>query len=266
MKPDLARLRGYQGYFFDLDGTVYLGPHLIEGADRAIRALRRQGKKTLFLSNKPIESCRDYAEKLSALGIPATLEEVINSSQVTALTIARMAPRATVYCIGEPPLMDELKAAGLRITDDPLRAEFLLASQDRGFSYAKLNDAMLALRHGARFIATNPDRTCPVAGGEIPDCAGMIGAIEGVTGISPEIVCGKPFRYMLDAALERLRLKVSDCLMIGDRLETDIQMGAETGIDTLLVLSGVTTAAMAADYPFKPTYTMNSLADLAQII
>ena len=103
---------------------------------------------------------------------------------------------------------------------------------------------MIALKNGARYFATNPDRTCPVDGGEIPDCAGMIGAIEGVTRKRPELICGKPSPQMLAVALQRLQLPVDRCLMIGDRLETDIQMGIDLGIDTALVLTGITTPAM----------------------
>ncbi len=251
----------YEGYIFDLDGTIYLSNRLLANADQVIAHIKSMGKKVLFLSNKPIESRAAYAEKLTRMGINAAVDNIVNSSLVTAICIQKEKPGATVYVIGEPPLIAELEAAGLKVTIDPLQAEFLVVAFDRTFHYDKLNDAMIALKNGARYFATNPDRTCPVDGGEIPDCAGMIGAIEGVTRKRPELICGKPSPQMLAVALERLQLPVDRCLMIGDRLETDIQMGIDLGIDTALVLTGITTPAMLQTSTVKPTYVLQSVAD-----
>jgi len=254
------QLLAYEGYIFDLDGTVYLSNRLLAKADQAIDYLQQQGKKVLFLSNKPVESRAAYAEKLNRMGIRATLDNIVNSSLVTAICISKEKPGAAVYVVGEPPLIAELEAAGLKVTADPLQAEFLVVAFDRTFHYNKLNDAMIALKNGARYFATNPDRTCPVDGGEIPDCAGMMGAIEGVTGRKPELICGKPSPQMLAVALERLQLPMDKCLMIGDRLETDIKMGCDLGIDTALVLTGITTREMLETSPIKPTYVLESVA------
>ncbi|NLL88172.1 MAG: HAD-IIA family hydrolase [Firmicutes bacterium] len=250
----------YEGYIFDLDGTVYLSNRLLANADQVITYLQEMGKRVLFLSNKPIESRAAYAEKLNRMGINATIDNIVNSSLVTARCIHREKPGAAVYVIGEPPLIAELEAAGLRVTADPLEAEFLVVAFDRTFHYNKLNDAMIALKNGARYFATNPDRTCPVDGGEIPDCAGMMGAIEGATGKRPEMICGKPSPQMLSVALERLQLPIEQCLMVGDRLETDIQMGIDLGIDTVLVLTGITTREMLQASAVKPTYVLESIA------
>ncbi|HHT36285.1 MAG: HAD-IIA family hydrolase [Candidatus Wallacebacter cryptica] len=252
----------YEGYIFDLDGTIYLSNRLLANADRVIASLLRQSKKVVFLTNKPIESRAAYAEKLNRMGISVTIDNIINSSLVTADCIRQEKPGAVVYVIGEPPLIEELESAGLQITQDPLQADFLVVAFDRTFHYNKLNDAMIALKNGARYFATNPDRTCPVDGGEIPDCAGMMGAIEGVTGRRPELICGKPSPQMLKTALNRLQLPVESCLMIGDRLETDIQMGIDLGIDTALVLTGITNFEMLKASPIKPTYVLQSVADI----
>ncbi len=256
-----ADLMGYNGYIFDLDGTIYLSNQLLAKADKVIAKLTEQQKKVVFLSNKPIESRTNYVNKLTKMGIKADLDTIVNSSLVTAQVIAAEKARATVYVIGEPPLIEELQAAGLQITKKPLEAEFLVVAFDRTFHYDKLNDAMIALKNGARYFATNPDRTCPVEGGEIPDCAGMMGAIEGVTGLRPELICGKPSPQMLAVALERMQLPVSQCLMIGDRLETDIQMGIDLDLDTAIVLTGITTPELLASSPIKPTYVLASVAD-----
>jgi arabinose operon protein AraL len=254
-------LLNYQGYIFDLDGTIYLSNRLLGCADRVIAYLQKLGKQVVFLTNKPIESRAAYAEKLNRMGIGVTIDSIINSSFVTAECIRQEKPDAVVYVIGEPPLIEELEAAGLKITTDPLQAEFLVVAFDRTFHYNKLNDAMIALKNGARYFATNPDRTCPVDGGEIHDCAGMMGAIEGVTGRRPELICGKPSPQMLKTALDCLQLPAEACLMIGDRLETDIQMGIDLGIDTALVLTGTTSLELLNQAGIQPTYVLQSVAD-----
>lgn len=251
----------YQGYIFDLDGTIYLSNRLLGQADQVIYKLNQLEKKILFLTNKPIESRADYAHKLNRLGIPASMEQIINSSLVTAQYISHIKPEATVYVIGELPLIRELENSGLQITENPLQAEFLIVSFDRNFHYNKLNDAMIALKNGARYFATNPDQTCPIDGGEIPDCAGMIGAIHGVTNIYPELICGKPSPVTLRVALEKLKLPAKECLMIGDRLETDIKMGNEQNMDTALVMTGITSKDILKQSSIKPTYVLQSLAD-----
>jgi len=141
-----------------------------------------------------------------------------------------------------------------------------VAAFDRTFDYAKLNHALQAIRRGAGFVATNPDRTCPVDEGEIreiPDCAGMIGAIEGVTGKRVEVIVGKPSPLMVEAALARLGLPAAECLLAGDRLETDIVMGKQAGLGgTALVLSGVSTREMLATAPVRPGYVLETIAGL----
>lgn len=259
-----SRLLKYQGYIFDLDGTIYLSNRLLAKADQVIEYLEKLGKKVVFLSNKPIESRADYAAKLNRMGIKAKLDSIINSSLVTALCIQEEKPGAVVYVIGEPPLVHELEAAGLTVTSNPLQAEFLVVAFDRTFHYNKLNDAMIALKNGARYFATNPDKTCPIDGGEIPDCAGMMGAIEGVTGKRPELICGKPSPQMLTAALRQLQLSADQCLMVGDRLETDIQMGISLNIDTALVLTGITTLESLGLSHIEPTYILKSIADFLE--
>jgi NagD protein len=230
-----------RGWLFDLDGTIYLGDALIPGADAVVAALRAEGRRVAFLSNKPLQTRADYAEKLTRLGIPAAADEVINSSLVLARHLTTLDPGAPVFVIGEPPLIAELRAHGFEVRPDA-RVRWVVIAFDRTFDYAKLNTALQAVRGGARLIATNPDRTCPTAEGEIPDCAGMTAAVEAVTGHTVEIVVGKPFAIILDVALRALGVAPTDCVVVGDRLETDIAMGKRHGLATVLVLSGVTRA------------------------
>lgn len=251
-----------QGYVFDLDGTVYLGDELIPGAGRTIHALRARGSQVAFLSNKPIHSRQEYADKLCRLGIQVDGRDVVNSSWVLAQELARRAPKARVYPIGEPPLVGELKAAGLVVTDDPQQIQFVVAAFDRTFTYEKLNVAFQAIGRGARLIATNADRACPVAGGQIPDAAAVIGALEATTGKRCEWVAGKPSPRMLEVVLGRMGLGPGQCMMVGDRLETDIQMGIAARMTTVLVLTGVTTKQMLQRASIRPDYVLDSIADL----
>jgi arabinose operon protein AraL len=232
----------HRGWLFDLDGTVYLGDALLPGAVDTIAALRGDGRRVAFLSNKPLDTRADYAEKLTRLGIPTSVDEVVNSSIVLARHLRTLDPGAPVFVIGEPPLIGELRAHGFEVRADA-DVRWVVIAFDRTFDYAKLNTALQAVRrHDARLIATNPDRTCPVEGGEIPDCAGMMAAFEAVTGKPVEVVVGKPSPIILQVALETLGVGAGDCVIVGDRIETDIVMGKRLGLATVLVLSGITRA------------------------
>lgn len=270
----------FPGYVFDLDGTIYLGDSLIPGADETIAALRAGGSRVVFLTNKPLETRADYAEKLTRLGIPAKESDVINSSVVMADYLTRTAPGARVYCIGEPPLLQKLHDAGIQLIADPrvrgAEVDFVVASFDRSFDYEKLDCALQALRKGARLVATNGDRTCPVDGGVIPDCGGIIAAIEAVSGRQVDEIVGKPNKMTAAAALGALGLPAGDCLMVGDRIETDILMGNRAGMKTALVLTGVSRREDVApdvsesepDLPDRgrPDWMLDSVVQLASTV
>ncbi|HVP78495.1 MAG TPA: HAD-IIA family hydrolase [Thermodesulfobacteriota bacterium] len=259
----------FNGFLFDLDGTIYRGDRLISGADGVIRLLREKGRKVVFLSNKPIQTRDDYASKLTRLGIPTQPEEVINSTFVMVNYLKKVASRARLCVVGETPFIEELKRAGFQITDEPKEIEYVVAAFDRTFDYKKLNTAFQAIKRGAHFVATNPDRTCPVEGGEIPDCAGMIAAIEAVTEKKAEVIVGKPSPIMIQAALDVLRLKPADCILIGDRLETDIKMGKDSGIATGIVLTGVTDEKMLEAVKHtsdQPDFVFQSIADVENLL
>lgn len=256
-------MKRYRGYLFDLDGTIYLGDGAIPGAVETIGRLRAKGARVAFLSNKPIEPAASYAAKLTKLGMPTQPAEVLNSSIVMARYLARTAPATTVYLIGEEPLAEELRQCGIQLTEDPLAAAHVVVSWDREFTYKKLNDALQAIKNGARFIATHPDRTCPVEGGEVADVGGMIGAVEGVTGKKVELITGKPSPITVQEAMHLLGLDdPADCIMVGDRLETDMRMGREAGMATALVLTGVTRRSQVAESPWQPDYVLESVSGL----
>jgi phosphoglycolate/pyridoxal phosphate phosphatase family enzyme len=260
----------FKGFIFDLDGTVYRGDSLIPGADRVIRLLREKGKKVVFLSNKPLQTREDYASKLTRLGIPTQPNEVINSTFVMTNYLKKIAPEGRLFVVGETPFIEELKKAGFKITDEPGEIDYVVVAFDRTFDYKKLNIAFQAIKKfGAHFVATNPDRTCPVEGGEIPDCAGMIAAIEAVTEKKVEVIVGKPSPIMIQTVLDGMGLRPEDCILIGDRLETDIKMGRESGIATGIVLTGVTDEETLKDIKHssdQPDFVFQSIADVENLL
>jgi NagD protein len=252
----------HRGWLFDLDGTVYLGEAVIPGAAETIAALRAAGRRVAFLSNKPLYTRADYAAKLTRLGIPATAADVVNSSLVLARHLRTLDPGAPVFVIGEPPLVGELRAHGFEVRADA-DVRWVVIAFDRTFDYAKLDTALQAVRrHRARLIATNPDRTCPVEGGEIPDCAGMIAAVEAVTGERVEAIVGKPSPLTLRVALETVGVEAHDCVIVGDRLETDIAMGKALGLATVLVLTGITRAGDPRIAELRPDRVVPSIRAL----
>jgi len=255
-----------RGIIFDLDGTLYRGDQAIPGAPEAVRRLRRAGCRVTFVSNKPLQPREHYAGKLTRLGIPAGPADVLTSGHVLGCWLAREAPGARLYVVGEPPLREELRSFGLHPTDGSGPVDFVVAAFDRTFDYVKLNAAFQALRRGARFVATNSDRTCPVEEGEIPDAAAVIGALEGCTGQRPELVAGKPSPLMIEAGLARMGLPAGECLVVGDRLETDIRMGIEAGTATALVLTGVTRREDIPASPWRPDLVLESVAGLPDCV
>lgn len=259
------KLSQFEGAIVDLDGTVYLGDELIPGADDGIAALRDAGVSVLFLSNKPVERRADYSDKLTGFGIPTAVDDVVNSASITASYLSKHRPDDAIFVVGENPLRDELREAELSLTTDPDEATVLLASMDREFDYQTLTRSLRAMDGDTTFLATNPDRTCPTEAGEIPDAGAIVGAIEGATGAELDAVLGKPSRTTVDAATDRLGADPADCLMIGDRLETDILMGERTGMTTVLVRSGVTDAETLARSDVQPDYVIDSLADIRSI-
>jgi arabinose operon protein AraL len=256
----------FKGFIFDLDGTVYLSDRLIPGADRVIRLLKESGRKLVFLSNKPLQPREDYASKLTRLGVPTQPDEVVNSTFVMINYLKKNAPSAKLFVIGETPFIEELKRAGFQITEEPKEIEYVVVAFDRTFDYRKLNISFQAIKLGAHFVATNPDRTCPVEGGEIPDCAGMIAAIEAVTQKKVEVIVGKPSPFIIQTALEVMGLQPEDCILIGDRLETDIKMGKNSRIATGLVLTGVTDEKTLKESSIQPDFVFQSIADVENLI
>ena len=254
----------YRGFVLDLDGTVYLGDRLLPGARRTVEAIRADGRSILYMTNKPLDPSATYAEKLTHLGLPTAPEEVISSLDALVGYLIATHPGARVLCVSEPLVAETLTEAGLTVVgrDEAESAEVVVVSFDRTFDYAKLHAAFRAVGAGAVIVATNPDRFCPTPEGGLPDCAAMLAAVEACTGVSAEAVVGKPSPQMVAAMLDRLAMPTEDVLIVGDRLETDVRMAREAGVDVALVISGATTRTAAATSDLIPTYVLEGLGDL----
>ncbi len=239
----------YEGYVFDLDGTIYLGDDLLPGAKRLIEKLRELGKKVVFLSNNPTKDPKMYAEKLTKLGLPTPENETVNTVVTMTQWLLQNHPEATVFPISEEPLKRSLREAGIRMSERAEEIDIVIASYDRGFEYRKLQIAFDAIwfHNRARLVTTNPDPYCPLPGGRgEPDAAAIVAAIEACTGTKCEVNVGKPDRIMVDTITEMLGLEASECVMTGDRLYTEIRMALDAGMPSAVVLTGETTAAMLA--------------------
>ena len=254
----------FDGYVFDLDGTIYLGNDLLPGVHELIGTIRRLDRKVLFLSNNPTHSIETYVERLRRFGIEVDRSEVLTSVATMTDWLLRFHRDATVFPVSEEPLKQSLREAGIRMSENPAEIDIVVASYDRTFDYRKLQIAFDAIHvhKRARLVTTNPDRFCPFPGGRgEPDAAAIVGAIEGCTGVRCEQNTGKPDPFMLDAALARLDLTAPQCVMVGDRLMTDIRMAIDAGMASALVLTGETTRAMLDDIPEedRPTWVIDRI-------
>ncbi|MGC5616442.1 HAD-IIA family hydrolase [Georgenia sp. Z1491] len=257
----------YEAYVFDMDGTIYLGDHLLPGAKRLIEELHRRELPVRFLSNNPTKDPAEYATKLEGLGLPTPVDEIANTVVTTVRWLQAHHPDATVFPIAEPPLLRALDAAGIRRSEDPAEIDIVIASYDRTFDYRKLQIAFDAIwfHERAFLITTNPDRYCPFPGGRgEPDAAGIVAAIEATTGATLQANMGKPEGAMLEAALVGLDVDPSRCMMVGDRLATDIGMAVRTSMASTLVLTGDNTLDDAEALPAEeqPTFALSRIDHL----
>ena len=250
-------------FLLDMDGTVYLGPNVIEGAPEFVAFLRESGRRCLFFTNNPSSDAATYSTKLAGMGIEATPEDILTAGEATARYLAEETEYRCVYALGTPSFEGELERAGLRL--DAQEAEAVVLAFDKTLTYAKLETACLLLRAGLPYIATNPDKVCPTEYGYIPDCGAMAALLEAATGRVPTYI-GKPNAAMVRAALHKLDARPNECAMVGDRLYTDMEMAYRAGITSILVLSGETQEADLAQAERRPDFVFASVQALHQAL
>lgn len=262
-------LEDFDAYLFDMDGTIYLGNRVLPGVFDLMDAIAAANKKRAFVTNNSTRTRGEYVEKLNRLGIAATEDDIHTSGTLTAAWVAQHRPDAVCFVCGEPPLLEEFRRHGIRLSTDPAEITLVISSYDRTFEYWKLQTAFDALRNrpATGFIATHPDLYCPFPGGRgEPDAAAITAAIEACTSRQVDLVVGKPNAAMMTTALSLLDVPVDRAIMIGDRIRTDIAMGIAAGTRTALVLTGDTALAELAqvDNAALPDYVLRHLGALAE--
>jgi 4-nitrophenyl phosphatase len=256
---------GYQAILADLDGTVNRGRTLIPGADSAYKSLSERGMRWLFLSNNATTLPSDLASRIANLGIPVSADQVITSASALIYNLSRDYREARVLVIGEPLLIEGIEAAGIQVVEEPFEVDIVVVSRDTGFTFDKLRRAHIAIQKGALFWATNTDVTFPVPDGLEPGAGAIVAAVTAVAGRPPDRVFGKPSADMAEMALKLLNLPKSSCLVVGDRMETDILFAKNAGIDSALVLTGVTAKDDLKKYSFSPDYVLDGIGEITSL-
>jgi NagD protein len=246
-------------YLTDMDGVLVKEEHLIPGADEFLAELRENGTPFLVLTNNSIYTPRDLRARLHRTGLDIPEESIWTSALATAKFLASQRPNGSAFVIGEAGLTTALHEVGYVLTErDP---DYVVLGETRTYSFSAITRAIRLIEGGARFIATNPDVTGPSLEGSLPATGSVAALIEKATGRSPYYV-GKPNPLMMRSALRRLGAHSETTVMIGDRMDTDVHAGIEAGLQTILVLTGISTAESAERYPYRPTKVIDSVAEL----
>lgn len=255
-------MKDVKGFIIDLDGTVYTGVYAIPGAIEAVKKLQSFNIPYVFLSNRGNYSRAMCEAKLKGMGLSVDPERIVLSSTVTARFLLQQYPGEAVWPFGDPGLAEELRSHGVVMAEQPEHAKWLVITLHEHLTYAELNQAFRAVRHGARIIATNEDKMFPTEAGDCIDVAGMIGAIVHATGEPVSHVMGKPSTIMANAALSVLGLAPEQCIVVGDSLTSDIGLGSMHGMKTALVLTGNATQQDIDCAEQRPDYISNDLLQL----
>jgi len=249
-------MKHYRGYLIDLDGTMYRGNEKIEAAPRFICALQEKQIPYLFVTNNASLTPEVIAEKLQGFDIPARTEDVFSSALATAQFIKQQNSKASCFVVGEAGLVTAMHQEGIRMVDRD--ADYVVMGLDRKITYDKLASAALEIQQGATFISTNRDMAIPREHGFYPGNGALTEVVAKCAGVDP-IYIGKPENIIMEEAIRRLGVASEHVMMVGDNYQTDIQAGIQAGLDTLMVLTGVTRPEHIKDLPVKPTHYVTDL-------
>lgn len=256
----------FRGAVLDVDGTVVRGDEPIPGAPEGFDRLRRAGIDPLFVSNNPTKPASAYVQRLGRAGYDVDADRVFTAGTLTTKYLTEHHAAADLLVIGEEGLVDQLVAADLSITDAHDDADALVVSIDRGFGYEDLRTARWALDRGIPFIGTDRDLIIPAPEGDVPGSGAMIRAVAAVAERDPDIVLGKPSEPAIEFVRERLACPPEACLVVGDRLDTDIAFGERAGMTTVLVRSGITDDATLETSEIQPDHVLEHLGEIDRVI
>jgi len=261
MENAVENIKAKNGFIIDMDGVIYHGNTLLPGVKDFLKWLEESGKSYLFLTNASQRTPKELQEKLQRLGINAGVEHFYTSALATAGFLASQKPNGSAYIIGDAGLIHALYSIGY--TTNNVNPDYVVVGDTNSYNFEKIEMAVNLVLKGARLIGTNPDISGPVESGISPSVKALIAPIEIASGRKAYFV-GKPNPLMMRIALKKLGVKREDAVVIGDRMDTDIRCGLESEIDTLLVLSGITSRAEIDNFPYRPRYVLNGIIDLVQ--
>ena len=253
-----------KAFLLDLDGTLYVGPKMMEDTPRFLATLRKREIPHIFLTNNSSQSAREYYEKLTARGIELSEEQVLTSGDSAIRYLKKATDFERVYLVGTPSLEQDFERAGFILDEE--NPQCVMLGFDTGITYRKMEIAARHLYAGLPYFATQPDITCITERGLTPDVGVFIAGLKVMTGREPEIL-GKPSIVMVEAAMERMGLTSLDGVaMVGDQLDTDITMGVVNGLISILMLYGETSLEQAGKFHLSPTYIFDHIGKLLEKI
>lgn len=254
-------------FLFDMDGTLYIGDRLFGFTKELLQTIKEKGGRYLFVTNNSAKSVKDYVVKLGRLGIDATEEDFMTSSQATAFYLGMHHRGDRLYVCGTESLKDELRREGFTVTEELDEVDTIVMGNDTELTFKKLHDVskLLLTRENIPYIATNPDYVCPTEFGSVPDCGSVCDMLYNVSKRRP-LVIGKPEALMAKLAMEKTGYTPEETVVIGDRIYTDIKSGLNAGCATILVMSGETTAEILEVSPDKPDYVMADAGELLHLL
>lgn len=263
----MERLREKSTFLLDMDGTIYLGDELIDGAKEFLDIIRESGKRYIFLTNNSSKNKEIYVEKLNKLGIGANKEEIFTSGEATTMYLNGKKPGARIYLLGTQALEEEFEREGFILERQRHRdIDYVVLGFDTTLTYEKLWGACEYISQGVEYIATHPDFNCPLANDKfMPDAGAMAAFIEASTGKTPKVI-GKPNKEIVESIISKYNLDKDDMVMVGDRLYTDIKTGENAGITSVLVYSGETKEDDYARSEIRADYVFDSVKDMVRLL
>lgn len=259
MEEIIEKIREKKGFIIDMDGVIYHGNRLLPGVNEFLTWMENSGKKFLFLTNASERTPKELHEKLKRLGINVGVEHFYTSALATAAFLASQKPEGSAYIIGDAGLIHALYNVGYSINN--VNPDYVVVGDTHGYNFEKIQEAVNLVLKGAKLIGTNSDTTGPVENGIAPSTKALVAPIEIATGKKAYFV-GKPNPLMMRIALKKLEVQREDAIVIGDRMDTDIRCGLESEIETLLVLSGITSHEDIDKFPYRPQYVLDGVASL----
>jgi HAD superfamily hydrolase (TIGR01457 family) len=259
----MNKLARVKCFLLDMDGTIFVGDHLLPGVDEFLRCLDERGTARLFLTNNSSKHRRQYAQKLRGFGLNVNESHIFTSGEAAALYIHDLEPSARIYLVGTPALQHEFTEHGFVLVET--EPDYVVLGFDTTLTYNKLWTLCDFARAGVRYIATHPDYNCPIEGGFMPDIGATIAYVAASTGRKPDVVIGKPNAPIVEMSVKKCGVSLDSLCMVGDRLYTDIALG-QAGITTALVLTGETKPGDIPNSPHQPDYVVRDLVELLHIL